>query len=159
VQPIAVVPATGDGDTKIKFKRHVRLRRYSLLGDENEQWLALKGAPRHVPDVQDERRRIYLAPFGEEMHIEFPMDVSSAMYPNPLRAYVPTTTGFVIVPQLPNPIVDYAVLRPSIAIFRCPPNAIFGIMLIEDTRAPGIPVLPTGATGMGADLWVFQPPQ
>ena len=38
-------------------------------------------------------------------------------------------------------------------------NAIFGIMLIEDTRAPGIPVLPKGATGMGADLWVFQPPQ
>jgi hypothetical protein len=159
VQPIAVVPATGGGDTKIKFKRHVRLRRYSLLGDENEQWLALKGAPRHVPDVQDERRRIYLAPFGEEMHIEFPMDVSSATYPNPLRAYVPTTTGFVIVPQLANPIVDHAVLRPSTAIFRCPANAIFGIMLIEDTRAPGIPVLPKGATGMGADLWVFQPPQ
>ena len=160
VQAISVVPSTGPGDPdRIKFKRYVRIRRYSLFGDENDYWALVKGGPRHVPDLLDAARNVYLAPLGDEMHIVFPGPVSSILRPAPLRAYVPTVNGYAIVQQTPNPVLHGVLQRPDIAIFACPPDATFGVVLIEDEQSPGVPVLPLGANGLGARIWVYAPPQ
>ena len=158
VQAIAVRPPVSPGDKiQLEYKRFTRIRRHSLFVDGN---LLALGLPRHVPDPFDADQRLYLAPRGDEMHIVFPFQVNALNRPPVLRAYVPTLTGYMIVPQIANPTIVVAgiemVTGPNTARFAVPVDAIRGIVWFEDVRFLGTAVVPSGAVDLGACISAYE---
>jgi len=159
VQVIGVRPSTGPGERiKLEVKRFTRIRHHSLQASLTQQCELSLGPPRHVISPLNESHYLYLAPRDDRMHILFPFPVSFYGRPAVLRAYVPTSTGYVLLPQL----VDYyceddsgvrTAKGPNIAQFQVPSNATSGWVWIEDARFPGFAVEPMGSVSLDGGLY------
>lgn len=157
VQVIGVRPSSGER-IKLDFKRFTRIRHHSLQASLTQQCDLSLGPPQHVISPLNESHYLYLAPQGDRMHILFPFPVSVYGRPAVLRAYVPTSTGYVLLPQLVNDYcVDESGARtakgPNIAQFLVPSNATSGWVWIEDSRFPGFAVDPMGSVSLDGGLY------
>ncbi|MFK7741563.1 MAG: hypothetical protein AB8H80_14690 [Planctomycetota bacterium] len=149
VQPISVKLPTGNQvGPEIRFRRFTRIRRVSLHGNEGP-WEALRGPDRWIPYMADATQRVYLAPRGSQMHIEFPTAVSSLTNRKPMRALIQTASGPRILHQTPNPIENGEVVAPEMAAFEVPSDIGPGAIEFRSILAPTVVVAPVGATGGG----------
>lgn len=161
VQAIHIKKPDTQGNTDVRLSRHIRIRRRSL-GQQGTGWYLAKGPERHVPNPFDATQRWYLAPIGDEMHVEFPAPVASTDQPVRVTAYFTLVGGGVAtVQQTPNPLdIHDELLAPHMGIFVVPANAAPGSeVYFEHERAPGVAVAPIGANVNGAARIVtFTPP-
>ncbi|HHH28623.1 MAG TPA: hypothetical protein ENK57_09795 [Polyangiaceae bacterium] len=167
IQVVHVIPPAPSGKIRIHLGYYMKLRRRSLLQQGLANWLSIKGVDRYAPHAFDRNVSVYLGPLGDEAHILFDHPVGSLAQPTTLVAYFPTTSGFVAVPQTPNPTSPYPpydLLRPNVGIFQVPMNAITGVAYFEDVFAaptmPGgvpQPVLPVNPFESGAFFFAYDP--
>lgn len=142
-------------EVEVRLSRHTRIRRRSLHQFENWPY----GPQRHVPMPSNADINIYLAPRGDFMHVVFPVEVGTPSNPTQLRAYVPTPNGLVLVDQIANPTNENGeILKPKVAIFPCPADAIDGIMYIDHESNPGQRFAPVGHYGFAAVISAYDIP-
>lgn len=136
------------GPVRVRFGQTAVIRRRSLLQQNQDPWHAAMGATRWVPSVIDADQMVYLGGRGEFMYILFDGPVSG------LRAWVPVPGTLMPVQQIPNPVVNGAVLRPEIAVFSCPSNTPGGLVYFDDGHNL---IPPAHALSGAALLWPFDP--
>lgn len=150
--------STTEGEVEVRVSRSSRIRRRSLL--EASRWPF--GPSRSVPMPTNSAVNIYLAPRGDFLHLEFPVDVGTLANPTTLRAYVPTTNGLVLVDQVANPTYgvgdEEELLKPHVGLFPCPSNAITGTLYIEQVSNPGARFAPLGHYGYAAKISAYNIP-
>ncbi|MFT4515125.1 MAG: hypothetical protein ACI91B_003838 [Planctomycetota bacterium] len=153
VQAAHVKPSTS-GEVDVRIGRYARVRRRSF--GQTGGWPY--GPSRYVPDPTSPSGYIYLAPRGDFLHLEFPVEVGTLANPTSLIAYVPTTTGLVIVNQVANPTWLGDLLKPKVGIFPCPANAVDGIMFIAKAATPTQRFAPDGHYGNAALISAYDIP-